>query len=190
EVSRHREIARQVRCLEVADARRAHAGRRELVVEPCCGTGAEVGTEGLVQGREDVEQHEHDADDRERCGERRALLNGADQYAHRDREEGGEEASEYQDRPPRDRQRAVRAWERGEERPMCALLFGHANCRWYVLGLTPNSVRNVRLKFDRSVNPLCNATSLILRCSVARRTAAALNRVRTTYWCGVTPVTF
>jgi len=58
----------------------------------------------------------------------------------------------------------------------------------YLLGLIPYSSRNARLKFDTSPNPQSSATSSTFVFSLASRTAAFRNRIRLTYWCGVTPV--
>src|SRR5262245_12422112 len=56
-------------------------------------------------------------------------------------------------------------------------------------GLMPNSSRNAWLKFDRSPNPVPSAISSTESSRVRSRRAASRNRARTTYRCGVTPVT-
>ena len=50
--------------LEVAHARRTHARLGQPVVEPRRGAIAEVGADRLMDRREDLEQDEHDADER------------------------------------------------------------------------------------------------------------------------------
>ena len=78
----------------MAHAGRADAGGGELVVEPRGGPAAEVGADRLVQRRQDLEQHEHRADQRQRRGERIAALHGADQHAHGDREQRRQQSAQ------------------------------------------------------------------------------------------------
>src|SRR5262249_5316883 len=59
----------------------------------------------------------------------------------------------------------------------------------YLLGGTPNSARNVRMKFDRSSKPTSSAISVTGARLVTRRCAASRRRARRSHWCGVTPVT-
>ena len=48
-------------------------------------------------------------------------------------------------------------------------------------GLTPNSVRNARLKFEMSVKPQSSATSITFPDSATSRVAASHRRARRTY---------
>ena len=89
----------------------------EAIVEPRRGAIAEVGADDLMDRRQDLEQHEGGADERERLGQARALLHRADQPAHGDREERRQRAAGDEDEPPDDRQPRVRARQHGEELP-------------------------------------------------------------------------
>ena len=73
----------------------------EPVVEPGGGAIAEVGADGLVDRRQDLQQDEHDADDGQRAGQRLAALHRADERAHRDRERGRQDPAQQRARPTR-----------------------------------------------------------------------------------------
>jgi hypothetical protein len=73
-----------------------------------------------VDRPEDLEQDEHDADERQRRAEVRAVLDRADERAHRDREGDRQESAQEEDRPPQRRERAVRARQHREELPLVA----------------------------------------------------------------------
>jgi hypothetical protein len=117
EVARDDQVARELRILEVAHARRAHACVGQSVVEPGRGAIAEIGADGLVHRRHDLEQYEHDADEAQRPGEAIAALDGADEHAHRDAEHGRQHAAQQEQRPPGDRDRTGGFGQDREERP-------------------------------------------------------------------------
>ena len=68
-------------------AGRADAGGGELVVEPRGQNAAQIGANRLVQGREHLQEHEENAHQGQREGQRRAALHSADQHAHGNHEE-------------------------------------------------------------------------------------------------------
>ena len=109
EVTRDGQVAGQRGVFEMTDAGRTDAGFGEAIVEPRRRPVAEVGADDLMDRRQDLEEHEGDADERERLGEARALLHRADQPAHGDREERRQRAASDQDEPPGDRQSRIRA---------------------------------------------------------------------------------
>ena len=63
ELAGHGEVAGELRVLEVAHARRPHAGLGQPVVEPGGDAAAEVGADRLVDRGEHLQQHEDDADE-------------------------------------------------------------------------------------------------------------------------------
>ena len=117
EVTRDGQVAGERRVFEMTDAGRTDACFGEAIVEPRRGAIAEVGADRLMDRRQDLEQDEGDADERERLGEASALLHRADQPAHGDREERRQSAASDQDEPPGDRQPRIRARQHGEELP-------------------------------------------------------------------------
>ena len=120
EVARHGEVARERRILEVAHARRAHARLGQPVVQPGGGAVAEVGADRLMNRRQDLEQDEHGAGEGERAAQAVAASHGADEHAHRDREDRRQHAAQDEHDPPRDRQGAIGPRQDAEELPLLA----------------------------------------------------------------------
>ncbi len=104
----------------MADARRLHARSRQAVVEPCRGPISQVGADGLLDWREYLQQDEHGARERERPGQTLAMLHRANEHAHGNREECGQNAAQRQHQPPRDGQRPIGSGQDGEELPLFA----------------------------------------------------------------------
>ena len=102
----------------MTDAGRADARLGEAIVEPRRRPVAKVRADDLMDRRQDLEQHEGDADEGERLGEAGALLHPADQPAHGNREERRQNAAGDQDEPPGNRQSRIRAREHREELPL------------------------------------------------------------------------
>ena len=102
EVARDREIEVSFGILKVTHPRRADARLGQSIVEPRRGAVAEVGSQGLVNRRQDLQQDEHDTDQGERAAKTVALLHGADECSHRDRESRRQHASQHEDDPQRD----------------------------------------------------------------------------------------
>ena len=96
---------------------RVHAGFGEPIVEPRRRPIAEVGADDLVDGREDLQEDERDADQREWLGQARAPLHGSDELAHGDREQCGQETAGDEDDPPGAGERGVRPGQDPEELP-------------------------------------------------------------------------
>ncbi len=101
----------------MADPGRTHAGFSEPIVEPRSRAIAEVGADDLMDRREDLQQHERNADQGQRLGEAGAELHRGDQLAHRNGEDGGQKAAGDQDHPPGDSQSGIGARQHGEELP-------------------------------------------------------------------------
>ncbi len=100
EVARDREVAGECRVLQVAHARRSHAGLGEPVVQPGGRAVAEVGADGLMDRAEHLKKHEDHARNRQRTGQGTAALHGADQHTHGDRERRRQNPAEQKGRPP------------------------------------------------------------------------------------------
>jgi hypothetical protein len=118
EVAGHREVVRELRILEVTHARRLHARGGEPVVEPGGGAAAEVRADRVMDRREHLEQHEHDAHEAEGPGQRLAALDGAHQRAHRHREARRQQPAQREEGPPGDREGAVGPGEDAGELPL------------------------------------------------------------------------
>ena len=121
EVAGDLEVVRELGVLEMAHALRFHARVGELVVEPCRGAVAEVGAECRVDRVEDLEQYEDEPDSGERRGQRVAVLNRADEHAHRYRERGGQNPAQHEHSPPRDGQGRVGPVQDPEELPFLTI---------------------------------------------------------------------
>jgi hypothetical protein len=120
EVARNDEIRGQRRIFEVGNPGRAHARDGELVVQPRRRPIAEVGADRLVEGREDLQQHEYQPGDCQRHRQAAALLHGANEQPHRHGERRREHAAQDQHRPPCRSERPIRARQHGEELPFVA----------------------------------------------------------------------
>ena len=90
EVSRHREIVREFRVLEMSYARGPHARGGEPVVEPGGGPAPEVRADGVMERRQDLEQHEDDPHQRQREQEILPALHGAHDRSDGDGKRCGE----------------------------------------------------------------------------------------------------
>ena len=106
--------------LEMPHAGWAHARRGEPIVEPRARAVAQVRARGLVNGREDLQEDEHRADEREGGDQAVAVLDRGDERAHRDREHRRQRAAQDEHRPPGGRQRAVGPGQNREELPFLA----------------------------------------------------------------------
>ena len=102
------------------NARRAHAGFGEPVVEPRGGAVAQVGAECLMNGAEHLQEHKDRARKGERSGQRMAMLHRAHQHAHGNRERRRQDAAQQQHRPPGRGQTRIRLGQHGEELPFLA----------------------------------------------------------------------
>ena len=71
EVTGDGQVAGQRGIFEMTDAGRTNARFGEAIVEPCGRPIAEVGADDLMDRRQDLEEHEGDADERERLDEAR-----------------------------------------------------------------------------------------------------------------------
>ena len=120
EVAGHGEVAGQGWIFQMPDARRAHAGLGEPVVEPGGGAVAEVGADRLVNGAQHLQQHKDRAGKGQRSGERMAVLHRADQHAHGNGEGRRQDAAQQQHRPPGRSQPRRRLGQDGEELPFLA----------------------------------------------------------------------
>src|SRR5262249_53259636 len=101
------------------------AGRRDTgagqpIVEVGRGPITQDGTNGLVEGRQNVQKHKSDTDQHNRTGKRDDLLKHPHQLSHDDGGADGQKAAENEDKPPRNRESTVRAWECGEDPPFLA----------------------------------------------------------------------
>ena len=72
----------------------------------------------MMERRGYLKQHEHRADRDQRRAERIAALHGADQRAHRDREQGRQHSTQSERSPPRDCERAIGFQQNAEELPL------------------------------------------------------------------------
>ena len=106
--------------LEMAHARRPHAGLGQPVVQPRRGAIAEVGAERLVDRRQDLQQDEDDAGEGERAGQAVAALHRADEHARRDREDRRQHAAQDEHDPPAGGQQRVGLRQDAEELPLLA----------------------------------------------------------------------
>jgi len=91
------------------------------IVEPRRGAVAKIPTDGSVNGRQHLQQDEHDA----RCGEGRrqstATLNCRNEQAHDDREHSRQNAAQDEHSPPCRGQYGVSLGQDAEKLPLLAL---------------------------------------------------------------------
>ncbi len=120
EVAGHGQVAGQRRIFQMPNARRAHAGLGEPVVEPGGGAIAQVGAECLMNGAEHLQEHKDRARKGQRPGQRMALLHRAHQHAHGNGEGRRQDAAQQQHRPPASRQTRIRLGQHGEKLPFLA----------------------------------------------------------------------
>src|SRR4029077_14799360 len=81
----------------------------------------EVVTDRRLNRRQYLQQDEDDADHDQRACETIAALYGSHQQAHGDGEERRQDSVQEDDRPPRERERAVGLRQRREEFPLLPL---------------------------------------------------------------------
>ena len=117
EVAGHGEVGGQVGPFEVGDPGRVDAGTREPVGEQRRRSAPEIRADSEVERVECLEQDEDSAHHDERDDEAGAVVDGADEDAHGDREDRRQRATQHDERPPRDRQRPRRAEQHAEELP-------------------------------------------------------------------------
>ena len=101
----------------------AHAGRtdareRQPIVKPRRRPAAEIRADGMMDRREDLEQHERRSDGTQRQAQARAALHGGDEHAHRHRERHRQQAARDDQHPPGQRQPAIGAGQNGGKRPV------------------------------------------------------------------------
>ena len=120
EVARDRQIVSQRRVLEMTHAGRANARFGQLVVEPRRGAIAEVRADGGVNRDQHLQQDERRARERQRRGQAIAMLDGADEHAHRNPEENRQHAPEDEDEPPAKREAGSGLRQHREEDPFLA----------------------------------------------------------------------
>ena len=100
EVARDRQVVGELGILEVTHPRRHHGRRREPVVEKGRGPIAEVGADRLMHRDEHLHEQESRAGKGQRPAEGLTPLDGPDEHAHREGEDGRRQPAQDERRPP------------------------------------------------------------------------------------------
>ena len=114
-VARHAEVRGHLGVLEVPHPRQAHAGQRQAVVEPRGGSVSQVGADRSVNGRQDLQRHEHGSHDSQRASEWPAILDRPYQHSYRDGEDGRQNSAQDEHGPPGRSQPRIRSLQSAEE---------------------------------------------------------------------------
>ena len=117
EVARDREVGGKGGIFQVCHTRRAGACPCQAVVEKRRGAVAEVVADRRLNWRQHLQQDEGGADEAQWTDQALTALDGADEDAHRNGEQGRQDAMKQDDGPPRQREPAVGPRQGREELP-------------------------------------------------------------------------
>ncbi len=161
EVAGHGQVVGEVGPLQVGDPGRTVARDHQPVVEPCRGTAAEIGPDGLMAGRHDLEHDEGDTDEGQRAGQGAMGLHGAHDGPGADGEHRRQHAAQDEEQPPDGGQRRRGAVQRAEELPLLALAHRGA-AGWLGGTITLSSSESVQVRRQRRARGRADVVSPVV----------------------------
>src|SRR5581483_7599833 len=106
EIAGDGEVGGEFGILEMAHAGRTNAGASQFIVEPGGGAAAKIRSDSPMNGRQNLQQHEHYSYQSQRGLQVAASLYCADEPAHGNRESCREQSTNNEENPPANSQAA------------------------------------------------------------------------------------